>query len=168
MDQNPHMGFLGEMIRAVQAEGAVVVASAGNDASHRRRYPAAFREVVGVGGLGPYGPASTTNYGRWVRACAPSTDLVSTFFEDFDGPVPVLDVMGDADHFAGWATWSGTSFAVPIVVAALAREMARCQCNAKEAVERVIDDPALYRIPGLGTVVNLALGSPESLPAPEA
>ena len=95
-------------------------------------------------------------------------DLVSTFFDDFDGPVPAPDVMGDPDHFVGWAVWSGTSFAVPIVVAALAREMERCQCNAKEAVERVIDDPALYRVPGLGTVVNLALGSPESLPAPNA
>ena len=73
MGENPNLSFLGEMIRAVQAEGAVVVASAGNDASHRRRYPAAFRDVVGVGGLGPYGPAPTTNYGRWVRACAPST-----------------------------------------------------------------------------------------------
>jgi hypothetical protein len=166
MDENPNMSFLGEMIRTAQDQGAVVVASAGNDASHRRRYPAAFRDVVGVGGLGPYGPAPTTNYGRWVRACAPSTDLVSTFFDDFNGPVPLLDVMGDADHFAGWATWSGTSFAVPIVVAALVREMTRCGCNAKEAVERVIDDPALYRIPGLGTVVNLTLGSPAPLPPP--
>jgi hypothetical protein len=55
---------------------------------------------------------------------------------------------------------------VPIVVAALVREMTRCGCNAKEAVERVIDDPALYRIPGLGTVVNLTLGSPAPLPPP--
>ncbi len=159
MDENPNLSFLGEMIRTAQADGAVVVASAGNDGSQRRRYPAAFRDVVAVGGLGPYGPAPTTNYGRWVRACAPSTDVVSTFFENFNGPIPAPDVMGDPDHFSGWATWSGTSFAVPIVVAALVREMTRCQCNAKDAVEKVIDDPSLYRIPGLGTVINLTLGS---------
>jgi hypothetical protein len=71
--------------------------------------------------------------------------------------------MGDADNFAGWAVWFGTSFAAPVVVAALVQEMNSCDLTAAQAVERVIDNPALYRIPGLGTVVNLALGSPRAL-----
>jgi hypothetical protein len=51
--------------------------------------------------------------------------------------------------------WSGTSFAVPMVVAALVRDMANNNHTAQEAVEAVIDAPHLGRIPGLGTVVNI-------------
>jgi hypothetical protein len=163
------MPLLAEQIAEVQRRGVVVVASAGNDATHRRAYPAALPDVVGVGGLAAYGPAPFTNYGDWVRACAPAVNVVSTFFANFDGAMPVLDAMGDPDNFNGgaanvatavaWAVWSGTSFAAPAVVAALSRTMADCGCSAVEAVERLIDNPARSRMPGLGTVVNVALGS---------
>ncbi len=148
---------LGTLVTAVQLTGAVVVASAGNDASPRRTYPAALPEVVGVGGLGPYGPAPFTNYGDWVRACAPAVNVVSTFFRNWNGGMLRLDAMLDPDDFDGWAVWSGTSFAAPAVVAALCREMQAYRCNAQEAVERVVDNPARVRVLGLGTVINLAL-----------
>jgi hypothetical protein len=129
---------------------AVVVASAGNDGTWLSPYPAALADVVSVGALGPDGPAPFSNYGPWVRACAPGTDIVSTFFQRFDGPTP-----GEADDFHGWARWSGTSFAAPVVVAALARRMMADGITAAEAVERVIDAHGLLRLPMFGTVVNL-------------
>jgi hypothetical protein len=49
--------------------------------------------------------------------------------------------------------WSGTSFAAPAVVGALASAI-HAGLSRKQAVERLIDDPGLFRIPGLGTVVN--------------
>ena len=149
------MKCLKEIVSDLQRTGAVVVASAGNNASFRRTSPAALDDVVSVGGLGPFGPAPFTNYGDWVRACAPAVDVVSTFFENFNGRALTPDAMGDPDQFSGWAVWSGTSFAAPAVVAALCREMADCGCDARTAVEHVIDNPARYRIMGLGTVVNL-------------
>lgn len=145
--------LLASSVAGAQARGYVVVASAGNDATCRPSFPAALPDVVAVGAVGPFGPAPFTNHGAWVRACAPGVDLVSTFFAGWDGGEPVT-AGTDPDAYVGWACWSGTSFAAPVVVGALAREMAVTGCTASEAVTRLIDNPALLRIPGLGTVVN--------------
>ena len=149
--EHPHL--LARAVRRLQRLGVVVVASAGNDGTCRPTYPAALDGVVSVGAVGPGGPAPFTNYGSWVRACAPGVDLLSAFFRDF-GTTEGGD--GDPGRFDGWALWSGTSFAAPVVVGALAATMRAAGCSAAEAVNRVIDAPALMRIPYLGTVVNIA------------
>jgi subtilisin family serine protease len=136
------------------AQGVVFVAAAGNEGTCVEQYPAAWPFVLGVAALGPTGPAPWSNYGDWVDACAPGTDLVSSFFADFDGALPTVNGM-DADEFASWATWSGTSFAAPVVVAALAREMATTGCPAGTAVDRVVRANHLARLPSMGTIVNL-------------
>jgi hypothetical protein len=147
-----HPFLLAKAISDIQATGTVVVASAGNDAMARPVFPAALPGVVGVGALGPAGPAPFTNHGEWVDACAPGVDLVSSFFTWKGGPG--LD-------FKDWAIWSGTSFAAPIVAAALARLVMTAPyllghaISAEEARERLIDSPWLMRIPDLGTVVNV-------------
>lgn len=146
--------LLRRALAKVRLSGAVVVASAGNDATDVPQFPAAARDVVAVAALDAYGPASFTNYGDWVDACAPGVDLVSAFFAEFDGQNPSVNGV-DIDRFRGWARWSGTSFAAPVVVAALAREMASARVTAKDAVQRVVHAPHLLRLPGLGTVVNL-------------
>jgi hypothetical protein len=145
---------LRESVAAAVEAGIVLVASAGNDGSCLPNYPAGFPGVVAVGALGPDGPAPWTNYGPWVDACAPGTDLVSSFFGSFDGKLPKINTV-DPDRFRGWACWSGTSFAAPLVVAALARAMAAAPCTAAEAVDRVVHARHLLRIPCLGTVVNI-------------
>ncbi|MDO9175613.1 MAG: S8 family serine peptidase, partial [Actinomycetota bacterium] len=136
----------------IQAKGTLVVAAAGNEATCRVSWPSALPGVIAVGALGPDGPAPFTNYGSWVTACAPGVDIVSRFF---DG----VDVHDDGDpataDFRGWAKWSGTSFSAPIVAAAIAREASLYGISIVDAVQRVIFDPRLFRIPGLGTVVNL-------------
>jgi hypothetical protein len=134
--------------------GIVFVAAAGNEGSCVEQYPAALASVIGVAALGPTGPAPWSNYGPWVDACAPGTDLVSSFFARFDGDIPPINGL-DADDFEQWATWSGTSFAAPVVVAALAREMATTGCTAREAVARVVHAPHLGRLANMGTIVNL-------------
>jgi subtilisin family serine protease len=140
-------------IRRAQLAGIVVVASAGNSGTCETQYPAAYDGVIAVGALGPDGPTPWTNYGEWVDACAPGADLVSAFFADFDGPDPRVNTF-DPDRFEGWAIWSGTSFAAPLVVAALAREMVLGACTAKEAVDRIVHAPGALRISCLGTVVS--------------
>ena len=133
--------------------GVVFVGAAGNEGSCVEQYPAALPTVIGVAALGPDGPAPWSNYGSWVDACAPGTDIVSSFFAKFDGATPPINGV-DSDDFEQWATWSGTSFAAPVVVAALAREMITGQCTAVEAVERLVRAPHLARLPLMGTVVN--------------
>ncbi len=148
-----HPLALAHAVRAVQAAGAVVVASAGNDATCRPTFPAALPGVVSVGAIGPNGPAPFTNYGPWVKACAPGVDLVSTYFNGWNGDEPAPPGGDDPDDFHGWARWSGTSFAAPIVAGAIAQMIDRGM-NGAEAVARLIDAPHLMRIPNLGTVVN--------------
>ena len=140
-------------IATAQLAGIVVVASAGNDGTSQEQYPAAYDGVIAVGALGPDGPTPWTNYGEWVDACAPGADLVSSFFARFDGPTPRVNTV-DPDKFEGWATWSGTSFAGPAVVAAIAREMVLGDCSAEQAATRVVYAPNALRIRCLGTVVG--------------
>ena len=73
--------------------------------------------------------------------------MVSTFFKEWQSPVET------SERFGEWVRWSGTSFAAPTVVGALARAM-RQGLSGEQAVEALIDDPGLFRMPGLGTVVN--------------
>jgi subtilisin family serine protease len=149
------MDLFAAAVAGLRDKGTVVVASAGNDATWRPCYPAAFDDVIGVAALSPTGPAMFSNYGDWVQACAPGVDLVSTFFMDVQGPEPAPTGYPEPDRYLGWTRWSGTSFSAPVVVAALAREMRNYELKANEAVARVIDAPGLFRIPSFGTVVNL-------------
>jgi hypothetical protein len=150
-----HGDVLAGAILEAQARGYVVVSSAGNDGVCTPTIPASLPEVVGVGAIGPDGPALFSNYGPWVRACAPGVDIVSTFFQKFEGAeTPASPVDPDPDNFYNWARWSGTSFSAPIVAGILAQHARVHQVSVADAVAQVIDNPLLLRIADLGTVIN--------------
>ena len=88
-----------------------------------------------------------------VEAAHPRHGPLGWFFAKFNGPDPRVNTW-DADDFHGWAAWSGTSFATPVVVVALAREMVLGSCGAAEAVKRVVYAAGALRIRCLGTVVT--------------
>jgi len=104
----------------------VVVAAAGNAGRPDEFYPAAHKDVIGVGAVESDDPsqrAAFSNYGDWVTACAVGTK------------VPGLHVVGqwDPEHtepegssvvLDKFARWSGTSFATPVVAAAIVEHMA--------------------------------------------
>ena len=152
------MHVLAEAVKLAQDQGAVVVASAGNDGTSVPSFPACLPGVVGVGSIDECGRAPYSNFGSWVRACAPGSELVSSFYARFNGKVAPQRGQEDPDKFASWAQWTGTSFAAPVVVAALMRHMALTKVNANQAVEMLIDGANLGRIPGLGAVINLVPG----------
>ena len=129
---------------------SVVVAAAGNDATCRPFYPAALANVVAVGALGSAGRAPFSNFGSWVDACAIGTDVVSTFFAEF------ADHDDDAPGrvFRGWASWSGTSFAAPVVAAAIARGIARTGGSARDTWQAMSSDLRRLRLADLGIVVG--------------
>ena len=136
-------------LRALAQLGVVVVVSAGNDATSRPIYPASFAPYAGgvvtstpvtevplvaVGALNPDGTAALfSNDGPWVRAWRPGASIISTVPTNFDGGQQASSratVGGeirstiDPDNFAaGFATWSGTSFAAPILAGDLAQRL---------------------------------------------
>lgn len=137
-------------VQQLQRAGALVVASAGNDGTSREAFPAGFDGVIAVGGLDEDRRAAFSNFGPWVDACAPATDVTSTFFAEFAE-------QGTLDHpaytFAGWARWSGTSFAAPAVAGTIAQEQYLYGGTAAEAWARVRRRSTL-RIPDLGLAIT--------------
>jgi subtilisin family serine protease len=97
--------------------------------------------VLSVGALNPDGTVALfSNGGDWVTNWRPGAALVSTFPVTFNGSeqpsIAFVDPDGhdratiDPDNFSGgFGTWSGTSFAAPILAAELAQAMVRGECG---------------------------------------
>jgi subtilisin family serine protease len=137
------------------APGTVVVAAAGNSGDDRPHWPAACKGVIAVGAVGrreegtPWLRADFSNRGWWVDCCAPGVSVASTF----------LSTAGELDDnpaFTGYASWSGTSFSCPQVVAAIAALATRDAIEPSLAAYRLINDPARPRIASIGTLVDPA------------
>ncbi|WP_410666475.1 S8 family serine peptidase [Amycolatopsis sp. cmx-4-68] len=124
--------------------GVLVVAAAGNDATTRRFYPAAFADqplgdgcgpqVISVGALNPDVTASKalfSNEGPWVRCWATGAGVVSTYPVDVRGTATADHQVPDRDrnsfdpddYSAGFAVWDGTSFAAPLAAAEIAKAL---------------------------------------------
>jgi hypothetical protein len=119
--------------------GVAVFCAAGNDATARPSYPAAFATdsaftdhpavvpLSSVAALNPNGSvAAFSNYGTWVTSSSLGVNVVSTIPIDADGSQSASYLLPspgsrsrsalDPDNFtSGFASWSGTSFAAPIL-----------------------------------------------------
>ena len=139
------------------AAGVAVFAAAGNDATDRPSYPAAFAvdpefaapdvlPLVSVAALNPDGtPAQFTNDGPWVIAEAIGVNLVSTAPVSLDGSrlVTGTSLPGgrrsaiDPDNFrGGFESWSGTSFAAPVLAGEYLRRLMVAGFPARNADRR--------------------------------
>ena len=131
--------------------GTQVVCSAGNDATSRPSFPAAFAPwsdgqgpiapdpeslpIVSVGALNPNGitDALFSNAGPWVRAHVEGASVMSTVPTNFQGGLQstaATTAFGrrrdsiDLDDFrGGFAVWSGTSFAAPLLAGRIAAHL---------------------------------------------
>jgi len=130
--------------------GVLTVAAAGNDATNRHFYPAGFAPhaqsrlpasrnalpVISVGALNPDQrvEALFSNDGDWVLCLRPGAALVSTMPTDLDGALQASAALNadgampratiDPDDYrSGFATWSGTSFAAPVLAGQLAENL---------------------------------------------
>lgn len=98
------------------ANGPIVVAAAGNFDLERPFWPAAEPWAISVGAAERYEDgwrkACFSNWGCWVDVCANGVDVLSSYpshlYQRKYAP-------GTQEQFDKWATWSGTSFAAPLV-----------------------------------------------------
>lgn len=153
-------------LRELGRMGVVVVASAGNDATDRHMYPAGFapheesrlserRDAVPVLSVGARNPdgrsiALFSNQAPWVTCYRPGSAVVSTMPTTFrGGRQPTVRLRAgnytrqtlDLDNYTGgFGTWSGTSFAAPILAGELAEQLIRRgdldKCDQQAAVDR--------------------------------
>jgi subtilisin family serine protease len=148
-------------IDALARMGVAVVASAGNDSTDRPMYPAGFAPhpggevgrfdadcvpVLSVGALNPNGSVALfSNAGDWVTCYRPGAGLVSTFpttfnaaqresygFDGPDGPRATID---PDDFSSGFGTWSGTSFAAPLLAAEIAQKILDGGCGNPDDID---------------------------------
>jgi hypothetical protein len=161
VDENPHDepgGWIGEAVQRLVKLGVPVIAAAGNQSSDRPFYPAAFAAqsqiesvapILSVGALNPNRHiAMFSNEGPWVSCYATGAGLVSTYPCEAKGSrMPDRRAKSsivnrhreshDPDDFSsGFAVWSGTSFAAPIVAAYLLNAMAEADTGVpKDAAQ---------------------------------
>lgn len=155
---------LAEAIAAAQAQGVIVVAAAGNDASNIVQYPAGYAGVLAVTAVDDQNvKADFANFGaNWVDLAAPGVGITST--------VPYSGGMG-------YASWSGTSMATAFVsgAALLARALDPNATPAEIGADlRSAGDNLDGKNPNfagqLGVLLNVgaALGAPLLTPPPSS
>ncbi len=178
---------LWQIIELFLEMGVAVVAAAGNFATSRRFYPAAFTlraplgpvPVISVGALNPNGSrALFSDGGRWVWAWAKGAAVVSTFPDDINGSrtpevrthphpdnelppegrLPAEREALDPDNYhGGFAVWSGTSFSAPLIAAQLATQLLKN--TADPALGFGLDQPGAPAAANRVAAARAALGA---------
>lgn len=105
----PPNALLQEAIHNAARQGLILVAAGGNDGPGSPPvYPAAYDDVIAVAAVDQRArPYTNSNRGSYVEIAAPGVDIWA------------------ANMAGGEAFWTGTSFAVPFVSAALAQAVSR-------------------------------------------
>jgi hypothetical protein len=150
----PLLGFREWLTHLREHGGAVCVVAAGNNASRRPSWPAAFSDVIAVGALGGdwRGRAMFSNFGSWIDVYAPGRDLINAYATG-TYTCHVDPYTGEVRKFYGMAKWSGTSFSTPIVSGLIASRMSRTGENARQAAAAVLAEARSQAIPGVGPVL---------------
>ncbi len=119
-----------EAIQYAASKGVVLVASAGNDDTDKRTYPAGYPEVIAVGATDENDkPASFTNYGDWVDLAAPGTNIYST--------VPTHEIV-DKRLGQNYGVLSGTSQSAPQVTGLAGLILSRNATLTRDQVKDLI------------------------------
>lgn len=73
--------FNNDIVQDAYAQGAVIVAAAGNDGQEILNYPAGYDNVISVAATGQNDvvPTSLTNYGVWVDVAAPGVGIYNLY-----------------------------------------------------------------------------------------
>jgi thermitase len=107
------------------SKGALIFASAMNNGTATRYYPAACNHAIAVSATDLYDRiAPFSNFGDWIRLAAPGTNILTTS----DG--------------GGYAYWNGTSFAAPIAAGVAALVLAANPNLTNDQILNILEQSA--------------------------
>jgi serine protease len=110
-------------VTEIYNNGVMIVAAAGNDATSRKTYPAAYNHVIAVSAT-TYADAlaSYSNYGTYIDIAAPGGDTTQDLDGDGagDGILSTLVTDASGTRKATYKYYEGTSMAAPHVAGVLA------------------------------------------------
>jgi subtilisin family serine protease len=129
--------------------GVVLVAAAGNNTMSRPFWPAAFDWCVGVGSMSHDGQRRSwfSNFGSWLDVYAPGEDIVNAYPRLMYKTIAQRE---KRDTSAGIVSWSGTSFATPIVTGLIAARISRTGESGRLAAGSVLAAARSQFRPGIG------------------
>lgn len=108
-------------INYAYSKGVVLVASAGNDNSFTKMYPAAYDNVIAVSSTNISDMKSNfSQYGSWIDVAAPGTNILSTYINN------------------GFASISGTSMSAPFVAGLAGLILSKNSSFTNEQVRTII------------------------------
>lgn len=147
-----------EIIRE-QDSDILVVAAAGNSGSQRPVFPAASRDVVGVGALNDdMGPAEWSSRGYWVTCSTVGRGIRSTYVNGVESSALDPDPDDWTSEPEPWATCTGTSFAAPQITGLIARICGEnAELTPRQALSQILD--GCHRMPDFGRVLRILPGS---------
>jgi len=185
------------LLTKLRAAGCVIVCSAGNDATDRPASPASLHHWIGEDcGIAPEGdiaplvtvgalnPSRTSvalfsNIGAWVKTYVRGVSVLSTIPVNFEGGIQA-DLSSaeydrrretfDVDDFgSGFAVWSGTSFAAPVVAGRIAHRLRGPRAASAAAVAGGPTPRVAAAVAAAGTIVeNAKTEDDSSVDAPQA
>jgi len=159
VDNLPPVAFTAalDIVQAAHPD-VLVVASAGNTGLDTPMFPAAMKEVTGVGALAAdLTPAPWSNHGFWVNCSAVGVGIISTFVEGVEPHTDAGAVVTEQFGPDAWAIWSGTSFSAPQIAGAVAQ---LCQLNDVGPAVALGQLLAGRRVlPGYGFVIPILPGT---------
>lgn len=145
-----------ELIEEIAGGEVVMVAAAGNYGDAQVTWPAAFRRVLSVASLTWDGrPSSWSSRGFWVDCSTVGEGILTTYVEGIESPL----VDWDPDRFPpdAWALCSGTSYAAPQVVGAIARLCRELGATPRQATRLLLRNGK--RIPDFGRALRFLPGT---------
>lgn len=157
LDDRPPVAFevALEIIAEIAAESdreVLMVAAAGNFGRSRPSWPAAFSDVVAVAGLTQgLAPSAWSSHGPWVDCSTMAEGVWSTYVPGRESPLvdpdPEIFVQDD------WALWTGTSFAAPQVVGAIAKIVQEEGRTPRQALQKMLSGRP--ELPGYGRALRI-------------